>query len=90
MMRGVRSKLAPGERNTLEIGSCVVLSVLGLGFQLGQWPAWSALLAAGGYFGWVMLYAEVTVQTRRRRLRLASPTVSDAPAPQPAHKHCAA
>ena len=89
-MRGALSRLAPGERNTLEIGSCLVLSVLGLGLQLGQWPAWSGLVAAAGYLGWVVLYAEVTVQARRRRQRFASPAISNAPAPQPAHEHCAA
>ena len=90
MMRGERLKLAPGERNTLEIGSCAVLGLLGLGLQLGQWPAWSALAAGAGYLGWVVLYAEVTVQARRRQLRLADAARSDAPAPQPAHEHCAA
>jgi hypothetical protein len=89
-MRGTLSRLAPGERNTLEIGSCVVLSLLGLGLQLGEWPAWSALAAGAGYLAWVMLYAEVTVQARRRELRLAVRAASDAPAPQPAHEHCAA
>jgi hypothetical protein len=89
-MRGALSRLAPGERNTLEIGSCVVLSVLGLGLQLGQWPAWSGLVAAAGYVAWVVVYAEVTVQAKRRRLRLAGLAISDAPAPQPAHEHCAA
>lgn len=90
VMRGALSKLAPAERNTLEIGSCLVLSVLGLGLQLGQWPMWSALVAAVGYLVWVLFYAEVTVQARRRRLSLASAATSNPPAPQPAHEHCAA
>lgn len=66
--RSFQTTLNVGERNTLEIGACVVLSVLGLGFQLGQWPAWSALVAISGYLIWVTLYSEATVQVRRRRI----------------------
>lgn len=57
----------PGERATLEVGSGVVLGALGLGLQFGRWPAWAAVLAVGGYFAWVALYSEVTVQARRHR-----------------------
>ena len=61
----IQTTLKLRERNTLEIGACVVLMVLGLGFQLGRWPLWTALVAAGGYVAWVVLYAEVTVQAGR-------------------------
>jgi hypothetical protein len=57
---------APGERSTLELGSCIVLSALGLGMQFGRWPVWSALVAVGGYLTWVVIYSEATVQARRR------------------------
>jgi hypothetical protein len=57
----------PGELGTLQIGSGVVLSTLGLGFQLGRWPAWAAVLAVGGYLTWVVLYSEVSLQARRHR-----------------------
>jgi hypothetical protein len=59
-------RLEPGQRRTLEVGSFVVLGGLGLGFQLGGWPVWSMLAATGVYVGWVVLYAEITVQARRR------------------------
>jgi len=59
-------RLEPAQRRTLEVGSCFVLSGLGLGFQLGSWPAWSIVAAAGFYVGWVVLYAEITVQAKRR------------------------
>jgi hypothetical protein len=49
-----------------DTGSCVVLSGLGFGFQLGSWPVWTFLAAAGIYVAWVVLYAEITVQTTRR------------------------
>ncbi len=62
-----QTTLKASERNTLEIGAGVVLSVLGLGFQYGRWPAWTALVAGGGYVTWVALYAEATVQARRHR-----------------------
>ena len=58
-------RFAPGERRTLEAGSWVVLGALGLGVQFCRWPAWSALLAVGGYLTWVLLYAEITVQAQR-------------------------
>jgi hypothetical protein len=64
--RSTQLTLEPGQRRTLEVGSCVILSGLGLGYQLGGWPAWSVLAAAGVYAGWVVLYAEVTVQAKRR------------------------
>jgi hypothetical protein len=57
-------KLEPGQRRTLEMGSYVVLSGLGVGLQAGGWPVWSALGAAAVYAGWVVLYAEVTVQAK--------------------------
>lgn len=56
-----------GERGTLEIASAVVLGGFGLGFQLGRWPAWSAVLAVVGYLAWVVVYSEVKVQTIRLR-----------------------
>ncbi len=65
--RAAPAGLEPGELTTLEIGSCVVLSTLGVGFQFGRWPAWAALLAVGGYFAWVVVYSEVTFQAKRSR-----------------------
>lgn len=59
--------LAPGERGTLDVGSGVVLGALGLGVQFGRWPAWTALIAVGGYLTWVIVYSEATVQARRWR-----------------------
>jgi hypothetical protein len=59
--------LAPGERGTLEVGSGVVLGAVGVGLQFGRWPAWTVLLAVGGYLSWVVIYSEATVQTRRWR-----------------------
>ena len=80
----------PGERGTLEVGSGVVLGALGLGLQLGRWPAWTALVAVGGYLTWVVIYSEATVQTRRWRSgerRLARLLTSSAKAaPAPAHE----
>lgn len=66
--RSFQTTLNVGERNTLDIGAYVVLSVLGLGFQFGRWPAWTALVGISGYLIWVALYAEVTVQASRRRI----------------------
>ena len=60
------TRLQPGQRRTLEVGSCVVLSGLGLGFQLGGWPVWTFPAGIGLYLAWVVLYAEVTVQTKSR------------------------
>ncbi len=59
-------RLQPGQRRTLEVGSCVVLSGLGLGLQLGGWPAWTFPAGIGVYLAWVVLYAEVTVQAKSR------------------------
>lgn len=59
--------LEPGQRRTLEMGSCLVLGGLGVGFQLGGWPAWTLLAGAGIYLFWVVLYAEITVQKSRRQ-----------------------
>jgi hypothetical protein len=58
--------LEPAQRRTLEMGSCLVLGGLGVGFQLGGWPAWTLLAGAGIYLFWVVLYAEITVQKSRR------------------------
>jgi hypothetical protein len=58
--------LEPAQRRTLEMGSCLVLGGLGVGFQLGGWPAWTLLAGAGVYLFWVVLYAEITVQKSRR------------------------
>jgi len=66
-----------GERRTLELGSCLVLSVLGLGFEVGSWPAWSAPVAVGGYLTWVVLYSEITVQTGRLRAAGRRPAGAD-------------
>jgi hypothetical protein len=60
------TRLQPGQRRTLEVGSCVVLSAIGLGFQLGGWPVWTFPAGIGLYLAWVVLYAEVTVQTKSR------------------------
>src|ERR1700680_294839 len=54
-------RLLPGQRITLEVGSCVVLSGIGLGFQLGSWPVWTFPAGIGVSLAWVVLYAEVTV-----------------------------
>jgi len=59
-------QLSAGQRRTLETGSCVVLSGLGVGVQFGSWPAWTILAGVGIYLAWVVLYAEVTVQAKRR------------------------
>jgi hypothetical protein len=59
--------LTRGERGTLDVGSAVVLGALGLGVQFGRWPAWTALIAVGGYLTWVVMYSEATVQARRWR-----------------------
>jgi hypothetical protein len=67
----------PGERRTLELGSCLVLSVLGLGFEVGSWPAWSAPVAVGGYLTWVVLYSEITVQSGRLRAAGRRPAGAD-------------
>jgi hypothetical protein len=67
----------PGERRTLEFGSCIVLSLLGLGFEVGSWPAWSAPVAVGGYLMWVVLYSEITVQTSRLRAAGRMPAGAD-------------
>lgn len=47
------------------MGSCVVLSGLGLGFQLGSWPVWTFLAGTGIYLAWVALYPEITFRTTR-------------------------
>lgn len=59
-------ELEPRQKLTLEIGSCAVLSSLGLGLQLGQWPGWSALVCIAGYLAWVVIYSEATVQASKR------------------------
>ena len=88
---GVQTSLKVRERNTLEIGACIVLTSLGVGVQLGRWPEWSALVALGGYVTWVVLYAEATVQAKRLRIgRIDLATLdrtSARSAPQPAQEH---
>ena len=59
------ARLKPAQRRTLDVGSCVALSALGLGFQLGGWPAWTFLAGIVIYVAWVVLYAELTIQTTR-------------------------
>jgi len=79
-----------GERGTLDIGSAVVLGALGLGVQFGRWPAWSALIAVGGYLTWVVMYSEATVQARRWRSANPAwpspPARSEKTAPAPAQE----
>jgi hypothetical protein len=58
-------ELTRRERGTLDLGSGVVLGALGLGVQFGRWPAWTALIAVGGYLTWVVIYSEATVQAKR-------------------------
>jgi hypothetical protein len=76
----VAAPLAPAQRRTLDVGSWVVLSGLGFGYQLGGWPAWTVFAGIGSYALWVVLYAEITIQASRRRL---SPKPRSAPAPDP-------
>lgn len=98
--RPTQVKLEPGQRRTLEVGSYVVLSGLGMGLQAGGWPVWSTLGAAAVYAGWVVLYAEVTVQAKAHpdllprlnlsgRQRARTPVnakYGSGPAPQPAEE----
>jgi len=58
--------LLPAQHRTIEAGSLVVLSALGLGFQVGNWPVWTIAAGLGSYALWVLLYAEVTIQRKRR------------------------
>jgi len=77
----VVGELDQRQRATLDIGSWLIMGTLGVGLQLGRWPAWSVLLATAGYLTWVLAYSEATYSeatvqfTRRRRversLRLA-------------------
>lgn len=60
-----RATLEPAQRRTLEAGSCIVLSAVGIGFEIGGWPVWSIAAAIGLYCAWVVVYAEVTVQASR-------------------------
>jgi hypothetical protein len=91
--RDAGAGLESGERFTLELGSFIVLSTLGLGMRVGGWPAWSTLFAISGYFTWVVGYSEATVQARRWRPsdHLAMPTASLSadPAATPAHEESA-
>lgn len=57
--------LETAQRRTLEAGSCIVLSGVGIGFAIGGWPFWSLAAAIGLYCCWVVLYAEITVQASR-------------------------
>ena len=59
--------LASAQRRTIDVGSWVVLSALGFGFQLGSWPVWMFLALIGIYGVWIVLYAEITVQATRPR-----------------------
>jgi hypothetical protein len=77
------SALKPAERRTIELGSCVVLSMLGLGLEVGSWPAWSAPVAIGGYLTWVVVYSEITVQTGRMRAAARRPAIADRLSPGP-------
>jgi hypothetical protein len=76
----VTAPLAPRQRRTLDVGSWVVLSGLGFGYQLGGWPAWTVFAGIGSYALWVVLYAEITIQASRRRL---SSELGSASAPDP-------
>lgn len=60
------ASLEPAQRRTLEMGSCILLSGLSLGFEFGSWPVWTFLAGIGVYVAWVVLYAEITVQRARR------------------------
>lgn len=83
------AEYAPGERVTLEIGSCIALSAVGLGLTFGRWPVWSVAVAAGGYLTWVVIYSEATVQARRRRpadRRLVAPELHSADSASPPAK----
>jgi hypothetical protein len=72
------------------MGSGVVLGALGLGVQFGRWPAWTALIAVGGYLTWVVIYSEATVQAKRWRAANAALPLSRArseeAAPAPAQE----
>ena len=63
---GTSITLQPAQHRTLEVGSLVVLGTLGLGFQVGNWPAWTIAAGLGSYALWVILYAEATIQQKRR------------------------
>jgi hypothetical protein len=64
-MANSAEEMLPHERLTLQVGSCVVLTMLGLGLELGGWSAWSVLPAAGGYLLWVVAYSEATVRLQK-------------------------
>ena len=70
-MVSMGAHLSPRHRRTLELGSSVLLTGLGLGLTVGRWPAWSVPVVAAGYCAWVIVYAELTVQAERRQRRLA-------------------
>ena len=76
------SELNAHERNTLQLGSVLFLSTLGMGLQFARWPVWSALVILAGYLAWVIGYSEATVQVQRWRLSRPSPDLSQ-PAAQP-------
>jgi hypothetical protein len=44
------------------------LSSLGVGLQLGSWPAWTFLAGIGVYPAWVVLYVEIAGQPAGCRL----------------------
>lgn len=83
----IRPPLAPAQRRTLDIGSWVVLSGVGFGYQLGGWPAWTVLAGIGSYAIWVVLYAEITIQRSRGRGRYEA---LSAPMPNPEPEESAA
>jgi len=54
-----RSRITTGERTPLRDSSGVVLGTLGLGFRLGRWPVWAALIAAAAFVAWSGLYSKI-------------------------------
>ena len=75
--------LEPHQRFTMEVGSWIVLSALGMGVQLGGWSMSTMLLVVGAYFGWVIAYSEASLQADRRRARRESGLFSAHPQPAP-------
>jgi hypothetical protein len=60
-------RLAPAQRRTIETGSWVVLSALGVEVQFASWPGWTFVALIAIYAAWIVAYAEITVQTARPR-----------------------
>ena len=69
-----RMPLNRAQQRTLEVGSWVVLSGLGFGFQFGSWPVWNFLAGIALYVAWVVLYAEITVRMTRPTSRVVEPS----------------